>query len=1247
MTTPDQLEPSVPVAASRWERCLGFFVDNKLVVLILVALVVTAGLYVSPFDDWHFTGMPQNPVPVDAIPDTGENQQIIFTEWSGRSPQDVENQIGYPLTTALLGMPGVRTVRSSSMLGFSSIYVIFKDDVEFYWSRSRILEKLSSLPKGTLPEGVSPMLGPDATALGQVYWYTLEGRSPDGQLVGGWDLHELRSIQDWTVRYALQAVPGISEVASVGGHVREYQVEVDPQALLAHRVSLEHVVRAVRQSNLDVGARTLEINRVEYVVRGLGFIREPRDLENTVIRTRDHTPIRIRDVARVVVGPAQRRGLLDDAGAEVVGGVVVVRYGANPMEVIKRVKEKIDQIAPGLPSRTLEDGTTSRVTIAPFYDRTTLIEETLETLSSALLQQILVTIVVVLILLRNLRSSIVITSVLPLAVLITLVAMKAFGVDANMMALAGIAIAIGTMVDMSIVFTENIVSRLQNAQSGQSRGAIVTRAAAEVAPAVVTSVLTTVVSFLPVFALTASEGKLFTPLAFTKSFAMVASLLVAVVALPAFAHIFITPNPSAKVRGIRDFVGLMIRRWRESLLIVLGALLFVWTIVGGLLVLLIGLSRIAGPLVPERYRCFVPWVENGVAITTVAVLLTRDWMPLGAGGSTLVNLVFVAGTVAVVLGVLMLFQRVYVRILRWALQNKIKALIFPVGVVIFGITAWRGFEQMVGFLPQGVKDSKPVSVMNHTFPGFGREFMPAFDEGSFLYMPTTMPHVSLGEARSLLQQVDVAIAAIPEVDRVVGKLGRVESALDPAPISMFETLVTYKQEYKRDEDGNQVRQWRDHIRSPEDIWNEIASAAEGAGLTSASLLMPIKTRIVMLQSGMRSPLGIQVYGPNLKVIDSFGLELEKRLREVPSVRADTVFADRVVGKPYIEIDIHRDAISRYGLSIRNVQNTIQVALGGQTLTRTVEGRQRYGVSVRYNRENRGSLEAMRRVSVSTPDGEQIPLEQIASIRYARGPQVIRSEDTFLTSYVLFDKQPNADEVGVVEQVKDYLDRQIQTGQLKIPDGVSFRFAGTYQNQTRSAQRLKILLPVALAIVFLLLYLQFRRVSTALIIFSGVAICVAGGFVLIWLYGRSWFFDFSLFGQSMRELFQVGAIKMSVAVWVGVIALLGIATDAGVVMATYLSQRFKAEPPVSIKDVHDRAIEAGTRRVLPCLMTTATTALALLPVITSQGRGADVMMPMAIPSIGGMGAILLTLFTVPLLYAWVEEMRLTRRYGHGG
>ncbi len=1218
-----------------WETLIGWFIDNTLIVFVLTSMLVLAGLYVAPFA-FDAGSFERDPVPVDAIPDIGENQQIVFTAWDGRSPRDIEDQVSYPLTTALLGIPGVRTVRSSSAFGFSTISVIFEDDVEFYWSRSRVLEKLASLPPGTVPEGVTPTLGPDATALGQIFWYTLEGHDAEGNVVGGWDPDELRSIQDWTVRYALQAVSGVSEVASVGGFVREYQVDVDPEAMRAHGVSLTEVAAAVRNSNLDVGARTLEVNSVEYMVRGVGFVQDLGDLENTVVAAREHTPIRVRDVGHVALGPALRRGALDDEGAPAVGGVVVARYMENPLEVIAAVKEEIERIQPGLPSRTLEDGTVSQVTIVPFYDRTTLIEETLGTLSTALYQQILITIIVVLIMLRNMRSSVLIAMMLPLGVLAAFVAMKVAGVDANIMALGGIAIAIGTMVDIGIVFVENIGQHLAEAPAEASRAAVVRRAAVEVAPAVLTSVLTTVVSFLPVLGLSSTELRLFGPLAYTKTFAMGGALLLALVVLPGAALVVLRRRPAGGPGG-----GGLLRREhaRDWVMLALGAILLLRAPSLGLFVIALAGIRLARPRLSPGVVRIATQVENGVAIAALTVLLADDWLPLGPGQGRVANTLFVAGLLVAVMGTFRVFEWLYPLLLGGILRHKVLFMVLPTALVLFGTTAWLGFDTVSRALPSVVRTSSVGSSLSDALPGFGREYMPPFDEGAFLYMPTTMPHASIGEAVEMLSEIDAAIASVPEVDRAVGKLGRAESALDPAPVSMFETVVTYVPEYRVLGDGTRVRQWRDHIRSPADIWDEIVAAAQRPGVTSAPVLMPIEARLVMLHSGMRAPMGIKVRGPTLESIEAFGLAIEEALQTVPSIRAETVFADRVVGKPYLEIDLDREAIGRFGLTVVDVQRVLQVALGGTTLTRTVEGRERYPVRVRYMREERDSLEALDRIFVPTPSGEPIPLTQLSEIRYVRGPQVIKSEDTFLTSYVLFDRQPDVDEVAAVEDAQAALEGLIDRGELEVPAGVSFELAGSYDKQLRSEKRLAMLIPIALALVFVLLYLQFRRVSTTVIIYSGVAVAVSGGFALLWLYAQPWFLDFSIVGVSMRELFEVRTVSMSVAVWIGVIALVGIATDDGVVLSTYLHQRFEDASPRTTGDVRRRTLEAGVRRVRPCLMTTATTILALLPVITSQGRGSDVVMPMALPVVGGMAVELMTLFVVPVLFCAVEEWRL--------
>ncbi|RMG95660.1 MAG: efflux RND transporter permease subunit [Deltaproteobacteria bacterium] len=1229
-------------------------------------MLVFAGLAVLPFR-WSLP-VPRDPVPVDALPDISENQQVVFTEWPGRSPQDVEDQVTYPLATALLGIPGVKSVRSTSMFGFSSIYVIFEDDVEFYWSRSRVLEKLASLPAGTLPPGVAPMLGPDATALGQVFWYTLEPLDEEGEPVPGvFDLDELRSIQDWHVRYALQSVQGVSEVASVGGHVREYQVDVDPDALRAHQVTIQQVARAVGRSNLDVGARTIEISGAEYVVRGLGFVRSLADLEEAVVAVRDHTPIRVRDVGVVSFGPALRRGALDKNGAEVVGGVVVVRYGDNPMAVIDRVKDKIEDVAVGLPSRTAPDGRVAKVTIVPFYDRSVLIEETLDTLSDALVQQILITVVVVLVLLRHMRSSILISALLPLSVLGTFVVMKVWGVAGNIMAISGIAIAIGTMVDMGIVFTENMVRRIEEAPEDEPVRRTVVLSTAEVAGAVGTSVATTVLGFVPVFDLEGSEGKLFVPLAYTKTFALVVAFLLAVVVLPSLGV--------AVLRRKRPRAGRV--RWLAAdgfdvALMAVGGLLVrtgLWP--AGLVVASLGVFGAVESKLPPKGRRYAGPAVYLAAVAVVLGYLAGAWMPLGHGEDYVHNYVFVAGVFAVPMVVLWGFGALYEPILRWALRRAGLFLLANVAFVLAGVLAWLGPRPIAERLPAWVRETavveSAVDAVEAVFPGLEDDFLPPFDEGTFLFMPQTTPHASIGTALEMLRLVDARIEAIPEVRNAVGKLGRAESPLDPAPIAMFEIVVDYEPEYRigsdgkvgrfrydeaaeafaRDEHGNLIedpdgrpyRNWRPHIRTPDDIWKEVVEASKIPGLSSSPKLAPIKTRIVMLQTGMRSSIGIKVRGSDLATIEGFGLELEALLRQVPEVAGSTVVADRIVGKPYLEIELDRAAIARYGVNVEDVQEVLQIAVGGKVLSRSVEGRERYPIRVRYMREERGDVESLERLLVAGAGGEQVPLGQLATIRYVRGPQSIRSEDTFLTSYVTFDPAEGVGEVAAAEAARRAIEAAVAEGRLAIPPGVSYRLAGTYENQVRAARRLSILVPMALAVIFVLLYLQFGTIPVALIVFTGAALAAAGGFLLLWAYGRPGFLDVEVFGHDLAAIFSVGPMRLTVAVWTGFLALFGVATDNGVVVATYLTQRFRLGTPKDRAELHDWVVEAAQRRVRPCLLTTATTLIALLPVVTSHGRGADLMIPMALPSVGGVLLSVVTLLTVPVLFTVVERRRI--------
>ncbi|MDN4167014.1 efflux RND transporter permease subunit [Cytophagales bacterium LB-30] len=1263
---------------------ISYFLENRLVTLLLLAGLIAWGVVTAPFD-WNTGLLPSDPVPVDAIPDIGENQQIVFTDWPGRSPQDIEDQITYPLTTALLGIPGVKSIRSTSMFGFSSIYLIFEEEVEFYWSRSRVLEKLNSLPSNLLPEGVQPALGPDATALGQVYWYTLEGRDSLGNPTGGWDLQELRSIQDFYVKYGLNAVQGVSEVASIGGYVKEYQIDVDPSALQAHKIGLDQVMMAVQNTNRDTGAETIEINRAEYVVRGLGYIKSLDDLRETVVTVNNNVPIRLKDIGQISLGPATRRGVLDKAGAEAVGGVVVARYGSNPLAVIEGVKEKIEELKPGLPQKTLRDGSTSYLTIVPFYDRTQLIQETIGTLEEALSHEVLISIIVVLVLVMNLRASLIISSLLPIGVLITFIVMRYLGVDANVVALSGIAIAIGVMVDVGIVFVENIIRHSEMPENqgvkDESLLRMIQRAVVEVGPAITTALATTVVSFLPVFFMENAEGKLFKPLAFTKTFALSGSFFLGLVVLPTIAYLVF----NARARSPRS-------QWMANVFlaltgIVLAFYLGLWIPLALTAIAVKNMVELAKPNIFGRYSSTI---LLALVLLICGYFLSEAWSPLHERSGHFTNFIFIATLVSVVLAALYSVVYFYEPILKWCLENKRKFMLIPAFVILWGTIIWFGFNTLFGGIAQltdrlgwNIRTTGIWSGLAHSFPGMGKEFMPSLNEGSFLLMPTSMPHAGVEENIHIVQLLDKALANIPEVETAVGKAGRVESALDPAPLSMFENVINYKSEFYRndqgakvhfktnedglfvlqsgellsnddfliqhrsiselviDEDGERLRQWRSHIKSPQDIWDEITMATQVPGVTSSPKLQPIETRLVMLQTGMRAPMGIKVYGPDLATIEEVGLAFEQILKEVPSIKSEAVFADRIVGVPYLHLVIDRMAISRYGLSIEAVQTLIETAIGGMPITRTVEGRERYNVRVRYPRELRDHPEKLQKILVPTPMGNAVPLGDLVRIDYVQGPQMIKSEETFLTGYVLFDKKESFSEVDVVEEAKAAIQSQIDAGSLKIPEGVSYKFSGTYENQVRAVKRLAIVIPLCLIAIFLLLYFQFKTIIASTIHFSGVFVAFAGGFIMLWLYAQPWFMNFDIGDTNLRDVFQMHTINLSVAVWVGFIALFGIATDDGVLMGTYIHQVFEEKQPNTVPAVRAAVLEAGLKRVRPAMMTTATTLLALIPVLTSTGKGSDIMVPMAIPTFGGMVIQIMTIFVVPVLQAYWRETVVSR------
>ena len=1225
-------------------RIIRYFLENRVVTLLLLVLIIVWGISTSPFN-WHGGIIPRNPIPVDAIPDIGDNQQIVATEWMGRSPKDIQDQITYPLTTSLLGIPGVKSIRSSSMFGMSFIYIIFDDNIEFYWSRSRILEKLNSLPPGTLPEGVQPALGPDATALGQIYWYTLEGRDPaTGKPTGGWNAEELRTIQDYYVKYSLSAAEGVSEVASAGGFVKEYQVELNPDAMRAFNVSVMDIMGAIKKSNLDIGAETMEINKVEYLIRGLGYIKDVSDLEKAVVTVRDGVLVRISDVAFVNIGPGTRRGGLDKEGVEAVGGVVIARYGSNPLEVINNVKDKIKEMAPGLPQKTLPDGTVSKITVVPFYDRTGLIKETIGTLETSLSHEILICIIVIIVLVLNLRASVVIASMLPIAVLSTFIIMRYTGIAANIVALSGIAIAIGVMVDVGVVFVESIIRYMEMPENrgirkGKAMVNLIYKAVSEVSGAIATAMITTIVSFLPVFAMEAQEGKMFSPLAYTKTYALASAFVLGLILLPTLSYILFSVRIDSK----------RIRKVLNYILIAAGVLLSVlYSSIPALGLTAVGLNN----LLAHRWK--KPGISNyiniGIALVVATYFLAEEWLPMGPQKGIIVNLLFVTGCIAIILALLWLLVIYYERILRWCLNNRWKFMLLPIATILCGILIWKRI---------------------------GQEFMPSLNEGSFLLMPTSMPHTGIEQNLNYIEALDKRLAAIPEVETAIGKWGRVNSALDPAPAQMFENTINYRPEYILNEDGKRerfkvnrkgeyllrnggtynpadgfrlipadslipdrkgdyFRQWRPEIKNTDDIWQQIINVTHLPGLTSAPKLQPIEARLVMLSTGMRAPMGLKIYGPDLETIEQSGKAIEQALKDVPSVIPSSVFYDRAVGAPYLEIKLNRDNMARYGVNVEDLQEILSAAVGGMILTKTVEGRERFSVRLRYARELRDNPEALSMLLVPTATGAQIPLKELADIEYARGAQMIQSENTFLVGYVIFDKKQGKAEVDVVKEATKVIEGKIQNGELKLTKGISYKFAGNYEQQERATARLMIVVPLALLIVLLVLYFQFKTLTASLIHFSGVFVAFAGGFILLWLYGQDWFMNFSLARVNMRDLFQMHTINLSVAVWVGFIALFGVATDDGVLMGTYIHHVFLEKDPQTRHAIREAVVTAGLKRVRPAAMTTATTLIALLPVLTSTGKGADIMVPMAIPTFGGMLIQSMTMFVVPVFQCWWRE-----------
>jgi len=1023
-------------------RIIEWSIENKFLVLLTTVFMIAAGIYSL------------RQTPLDAIPDLSDVQVIVYTEYPGQAPRIVEDQVTYPLTTQMLAVPYAKVVRGYSFFGFSFVYIIFEDGTDMYWARSRVLEYLNYV-SGRLPKGVTPTLGPDATGVGWAFMYALKSDRHD--------LSQLRSIQDFYLKYELTGVQGVSEVASVGGFVRQYQITVDPIKLRAYDIPISKIRMAVQRSNNDVGGRLLEISEKEFMIRGLGYIKSLDDIRKISLGVDiQGTPVLVRDLATVQYGPDIRRGIAEWNGeGETVGGVVVVRYGANARKVIEDVKAKLAEAKKGLPEG---------VTIEVAYDRSALIERAVDTLTGKLLEESIVVAIVCIIFLLHFRSALVAIITLPVAVLIAFIVMHQQGINANIMSLGGIAIAIGAMVDAAIIMIENTHKHMEHDAGRKPHWRIIADAATEVGPALFYSLLVITVSFIPVFTLEAQEGRLFKPLAFTKTYSMAAAALLSITLVPVLMGFFIR-----------------------------------------------------GRIPPEHknpINRFLIWI----------------------------------------------YHPVLERAMKWKWPALLGA------IVVIAVTV----------IP---------------FSRLGSEFMPPLWEGDMLYMPTTLPGISITKARELLQQTDKIIKTFPEVRHVFGKIGRAETATDPAPLTMIETTIMLKPE----------KEWRSGM-TVEKLTQELDKAIQIPGLTNA-WTMPIKTRIDMLSTGIKTPVGIKLAGPDLKVLETLGKEVESVMRTVPGTLS--AYAERVMGGNYLDFDINRDKIARYGLTVGDVQDVIQSAVGGMNITTTVEGLERYPVNLRYSRELRNNLGMLKSVLVPTPTGQHIPLEQLADLRFAIGPPGIKSENARPNAWIYVDLQ-GVDVGTYVKNAKKILEERVD-----IPTGYTIQWSGQYEYMERAQQRLLYVIPLTVVIIFVIIYINTQSLIKTAIVFLAVPFSLVGAVWLLYLLGYN----------------------MSIAVWVGIIALAGLDAETGVVMLLYLDhshEKFRKEGLLETRhDLADAIYDGAVKRVRPKVMTIAVIVAGLLPIMWSHGTGADVMKRIATPMVGGVitsGIMELIIYPI-IFYLW--------------
>jgi copper/silver efflux system protein len=1154
------------------DKVITWCLQNRMMVVLSTVFIIIAGV------------LAMERTPVDAIPDLSDVQVIVYTEYPGQGPQVVEDQVTYPLTTAMLSVPFAKVVRGYSFFGYSFVYIIFEDGTDLYWARSRVLEYLNFVA-GKLPSGVTPSLGPDATGVGWVYEYVLKDTT------GTQDLQQLRSIQDWFLRYELATVPGVSEVASIGGFVKQYQVEVDPNKLLAFNLSIEKVKRAIRMSNADVGGRLLEMAEMEFMVRGLGYIQSLHDLEQIALGVDGQgTPILLKQVADIHLGPELRRGVLEwDGRGEAVGGIVVMRSGENALQVIRNVQKKLKALERGLPPG---------VVIEAGYNRAELIKSAIHTLRSKLVEELTVVGLICLIFLLHFRSAFVALFTLPVGILMAFIAMKLLGINANIMSLSGIAIAIGVMVDASVVLVENAHKHLARDSGKKSHTAIILDSAKEVGPALFYSLLIITVSFVPVFSLTEQSGRLFKPLAFTKTFAMAAAAVLAITIIPVLMTFFVRE---------RTFSPDTTRRQR----------IVFWILAAAGAPLLVTVCGTAGLHLPD-------WSLVAAFAVSLFALISLIPQRIVEESKNPVSRFFIR-----------IYKPVIVWVLKWP---KITVLI---ALLLFGISYF------------------PLSRL-------GSEFMPPLNEGSILYMPTTLPGISITKAKELLQQTDKIIQSFPEVQHTLGKVGRADTATDPAPLSMIETTITLWPRVVREQipvkrffsqwpgwlkkpltwiwpevrQGKILHQWSKKrverffsswpawLKEPltwiwpekryitmDELVTKLDQAVHFPGVTNA-WTMPIKTRIDMLSTGIKTPVGIKIMGPNLQVLSELGAKIEAVVRRIPGTLS--AYSERVTGGNYLDFKIRRDQIARYGLTVADVQGVIVSAIGGKNLTYTVEGLERYPVNLRYSRELRDNIDMLKGVLVTAPTGAHIPLAQLAHISIHKGPAAIKTEDSRPSAWIFVDLK-GVDVGTYVENAKTVVSREI-----KLPVGYSLVWSGQYQYMQEARKRLNLVVPLTLTIIFVLLYMHFHNFSEALLVMASLPFALVGGVWLLYLLNYN----------------------LSVAVVVGFIALAGLAAETGVVMLVYLDEAFermRREGNMTSRGALREAIlEGSVERVRPKLMTVSTTLIGLLPIMWGTETGSQVMKRIAAPMVGGLiSSTVLTLIIIPAVYDLWKSRKLRK------